>query len=503
MSDLTLELLERGDNYRAAIGSFWNEVHNDQQFLKALFRGHGLINRQTVEDLRRAADCLNRNTIPTTRNRLVRQFTLTVAEANRGKRLHRPFYGEDGLTFGMDSFVYGGNVESGYFEYEIETDIQSVATLSDNLTTPELVMTQNAEFDTVAIDGRPTVLRFKDDPFDGRFPNVKTLQKDGETFLTLALWGTDVEYADNAIADFFGTPLGVHDARDRGESYKAFVNACWDIIQLGPSVGRTRRLFAAACGVPVVKSDNETVVSVVTTDDDTWVVTTAQAYRLGASAEGTPAVGTVLDAGDFLSLDIRMFDLAELRDMSSDDIAELIPGLGLPVTLVTPVIAAPLVVSAGAHAVTAALTNGHPTARVTTATIGHEDDVEAFWDYADEQFPGFHQVLTGSGTKPLPSTFDLLKYMLTEVFGPDGTLCTLNISNLDQMDYTRLGWLRKLYPPGRALIISIVTAAPEDVDSGAEDDPEPPAEYIQDDTPSDASDDVIGEPEIEPGSFET
>ena len=295
-----------------SLGTFWSSVFRDQDLVDAVTEAKALSASQlhvtAMEDL----SLRDHTELPLYHREHWHPLFIRLSQRNMRR----------GLTVGMDSAVIGEQTSSAtpyvigeVFEVGENSDVSKVNTypfvsmngcplvrvltcICDSITAPKHILTQGRDFDVA--DGILTV-RKEQDPFDRG--GYRVVEVEGDR--VAVLWVCDGEYDTNNVADFLAYPMGF-DVESTGTS-KRLLSAYWDAVVYGLTPRYLNIMLGALYDIPTAESD-ETVESVEDDGADRIVVTDRRAYRIAkARVRNDIGVGTALQAGDFLTKEIKVY----------------------------------------------------------------------------------------------------------------------------------------------------------------------------------------------------
>ena len=327
-------------NVKAALGSFWSDVFDDQELLDAVLAAKVLAAAQLHIDALEDLSLRDHNGSP-----LFHREHWHPLVIRRSRRNSAP-----GLVIGMpDTPSIGpqetslGNphpyVEGEVFEVGRNDDQSKVFTypftafegcplagvrtcLCDSISKPGHVLLQGRDF---TVDRGTLVIRRESDPFDvggyrtvevpGSYTDASTGTECADSLAVL--WLCDAEFDTNNVGDFLGYPMGI-DAASTPVA-KACLAALWDAVVYGLTPRCLNVLLGALFRVPTAQAD-ETVEKLDGIGPYT-VVTDKNVYLLES---GLPVVtvGQALRKGDFLTDAIQV-----AHGLSADEIEQLVGGV--------------------------------------------------------------------------------------------------------------------------------------------------------------------------------
>lgn len=172
-----------------------------------------------------------------------------------------------------------------------------------------------------------------DTTFSSSEIELKWTLKSPGTVTQLALWAPNALIDRRVLADNFGYLIGKE--KPSSEAYRAFLQGIFQYFLLGPGLARVEGALNAAIGLPVVRTEGETVLVI----DTNQVITDKQVYPL---PEGS--VKQSLTLGQSLPAFSSLTDIFRVADYISDPTwwwnitipQELLPDEGVNRRQVTP-----------------------------------------------------------------------------------------------------------------------------------------------------------------------
>lgn len=370
------------------LGSLWTQLFEQQALVKNYGQALGLLSSQLYLDFMETSRLLHRKEMPIFHRDRWKLLRLRECDRDTGNAVlaklggrHVPKIGpQDSAPFRQGAYAaIGGHIGvAGMTAYPLPAGTADVLTsISDSIMSPTRILLRGSDFfvedDTlIFINGK--------DPFALGFP---TAEVDG--CKEAALWASDALVDKDYVYAQAGHVLGIREASS--EFYAKYVNALWDLRNLGASLALVRAGIAAILGEPYVLEAEETVEDIVAGENGTQVITSAHVYSVPSTAQLRSAVrvGETLRFGELLTQTIRVYDNLDPTRLSADseygqrlradmDALYLPPGFfrarlrhGLGATWdISPI------TYAGADA------NGNP--KLKFQVFGSPEDVAAFWE---------------------------------------------------------------------------------------------------------------------------
>lgn len=310
----------------AVVPSFWYTYFDDADFIKTLFLGKIMLQRQAKSDLREVELSVDRHTVPVHHVDVWKPYVIRrSATVRRGTD---SVYGASG-TYGMSSW-YGAPRGEPRWEHPIPSDVRHVGALAGTITVPGDVLVGGVDF---KIDRDRSVLVFAVDPFSVRgAAAVPVFGPAGDVIDEyVTLWGlnnlSDRRYLDAVV----GAVIRVY--CDSSPHYRRFVNSLYDMLQTGMTARGLKESVMACMGVPTPEPDEDSAVVAIVRELDgyTCVCTEKHVYRLPPGAVPAVAVGDRVGPDTDLDTTVRLL----LLNTYDPDYAS-VPGLSLKPDAVGP-----------------------------------------------------------------------------------------------------------------------------------------------------------------------
>lgn len=341
------------------LGTFWQDYLEDENLLMV----------ESWAKLQLHADVYLR-AIQVAANQSVHQITpfmarqwrlITLLQSELSQAPNMIKYGA-GLTYG-DGHVYG-QIQQNSFAFPVPNDIRYIGLMLDNVLLPTYVFdASNSTFDVV--NG---IVNFAVNPFTV-LPSYPVYDSNGNVIdQQVLLFARNVQQDENIPYLQFGAVLGLDGVN--GPSYVETVEAVWDMLVKGPSVGDLTRGIMSAAGLSYTQG-NETVQVVQVDDEGLCICTDQRVYRFGANATAVVTVGQYLVEGQQLTDTIQILEFG----LGQPNIANL-PGLVIDQRMAK--VNGPIIFPNLNTHYTYSSVNGHAEARFTL--FGAPADIEAFWE---------------------------------------------------------------------------------------------------------------------------
>lgn len=442
--------LDRVTQVLDLLGSFWSRLYEGQDLLRGLLRARLDLGRQVVTDLREAAACLNRRTVPLLHREHWR--LLTVRRSQRGQVT--PRYGDAGLTHGGSPLAtYGRPLQRDLPTWEIAAEWREIPFLQNRLTRASTIWVEGCEY---RFDAARSVLEFARDPFtDGDFAVRPVFDDEGVAVDDeLLLWVPEAGLHRDYLGDHWAFLINL--TVPPTETSRTAVAAALDAIVGGTVARDTDALLAAAVGAALAVGPG-TVEIVAADQTNQFIVTDQHVYRFAAAATPLVAVGDLVGEGDALTDAVQVY---ELNRGAPEALTALTLGRGLLVghylgELTFRNTDVPLEVTTVADRT-----------RVSFEVGGWPFDVEQFWD--EVHVRGLRQGRTlaqyldrrsSPSTEPeaihLPATINPLTFLVDNLLASNIWVARVRLEALDatQRIADTLKALRRILPPQTAVLL--------------------------------------------------
>jgi hypothetical protein len=300
------EDLNRGLQLLQQLGSFWLNIFDDRETLRANLRASAHEQAQVHLNFLEAVACVSRLNVPVFHTENWHLLVIKLSDVLAVPSAYQPddlVYGEqDGSVFGRPSgFIqnYGGMDKPGIIQAPLPAGLEDIPFNLQNLViSPSKVWINGLDF---KINHDRRLLVFTEDPFKSSLvPHRDVFDSAGNKVdEEIALWVYKGQFDLQHIYIHFGYALGLQLASAQG--YKDLLNAIWDMHVLGPSIEDLRLFLAALSGAPTVIDTEETVLVVRVEETERLVVTNTHVYRVPLEANLLVSEGDVLVHGDPVS----------------------------------------------------------------------------------------------------------------------------------------------------------------------------------------------------------
>lgn len=415
--------LDQPEQVRNTLGSFWTSVFQDKVALLTLCQGASLIYRQTATNYDEAAAALARTTVPVYHRQHWKQVVLKRSEMNRSPASALLYgagalYGAPGTAPYNRRFNYGDTVADAYtYVFPLPAGVVKIRAIMNRIDSPTVMLQQGIDFE---IDVARGALSFKADPFaGGQFAARDVYDVNGVVIDNeLSAWAFEVDIDDEQVWKQVGYVLRAFAASSTW--YRDFLNATWDAHAGGTTEATIRRMIAAAVGIPLVGSDDETV-EVILTGPPLQVITDKAVYTYYGTAEAAVAVGDVVHKYDSM---VDTLEFVRLSGQSPGD--DDLPGVTLGSAFLGGGFFSSLTFMNEDVPLVYAVDGGK--ARVSFNVSGFTSDVELFWELVHQRGLAAGRTLAnlldtranpvGEPTAAdLPATVNPLKLVLRNLFG--------------------------------------------------------------------------------------
>lgn len=464
--------LDRPGVLAGALGSFWNSVFADQATLRGYLDGRATLEQQVVQDLSELFDSMSRFTVPLAHTERWYPLRLLKSEMNDAAALLR--YG-DGAVYGnqpADGTLYFYGVPNAVRDYSFPLPAELVGgeLAYNRLTSPSLAWTQGLDY---VINVERGVISFRTNPFDNELiPRRRVYDGSGVAVDEEAgLWLASARQAVPYIRRHYGYVVGLAapgPGRLEQLGYRELVNACFDSIVAGATLGPLQAAVAACTGIPATRTDGETVAVVSADERGRIIATDREVYRFPAAAVPKVTVGQTLRVGQALVETVELIEFqngACPADLSALSLGRGMLAEGYYADLVFVNAAKPLIVEENVDGYT----------KVSFELGGFPTDAEKF--FADLHTAG---VAAGSTLAmlldrrtnkvgqpragALPATINPLEFLTQNVLRQNATLLRIR-GDLGEgaLGLHYLRHLRKLLPPHTTLLTLVELVADRDV----------------------------------------
>jgi hypothetical protein len=310
MTDLTDK-----DFFANFLGSFWTRIFADKGFTEGIASVSVSEIVQSYQSLVEAVNRLSIDSIRATSSNLFQPIIIRKSQFSTGPDVMK--YG-NGAVFGPQlaggalregvTFAYGGlERRTGNFYTGLEKEVVDIGeSITNGLVAPSVTMIRGIDF--TFSDG---ILTFRDDPFLNPLISSRSVfsESSGED-LEIVLWTSsernNAEFEDQFGFASAGVSLG---SPNYFESTRSSLRA----ISGGPTISLIDHFIASLIGLPCIRSDKETVLSIATFGSWTIVATDLDVYKIDQSLELRDVVveGTTLELGHPLTTGSVVFNHQE------------------------------------------------------------------------------------------------------------------------------------------------------------------------------------------------
>lgn len=310
-----------GDTLYSWLGSLWRGLHEGDGMVRGLQAARGIRLAQLYLNILEAAKLQDRNGAPVFHKEL--WHPIVVRRSTRDKSQENLLViGGDGMLgpqlveepYGLGTVLEMGKMGAykNYVTYPVGSEIAGGAlTIVDNIVNPTVFMQRDVDF---VIRNNSIIFPKDNDPLGDlsafeRYDLPDMIDDDGGDVpdMEAVLWASDVLIDKNFVADHISYALGAN--APSSANVKRILNAAWDSVACGLTPELSRTLIAAMLNVPVIQTERETVVDIVSRDGYTSVVTDRGEYRVSPKAKLVQGlhIGSVLKRGDFLDESVRIY----------------------------------------------------------------------------------------------------------------------------------------------------------------------------------------------------
>ena len=446
--------LQDGQTLFSFLGQFWHHVYEDPDFAERFCEAAGLLSAQMEQRKNEAKAASGRRLLPAySRERWMcvklHQDTrnagkASVIQASPSAPVLGPQTAESGYIQNTVPVIGPGRQVSGQTTYVLPASIVSAESLHERAFDPEISLDVGTDF---TISEGSIVFEYGKDPVsDPRF------RKDVDGHGTV-VWLKNALVDKNFVSDYAGYVLKMHLASSQRNLDT--INAFWDIINTGATVGGLSYFVCKALGVPCAE-ERETVKSISRSQDGYVITTDKHSYE--SLFEPSVSRGQVLTHGAPLTKAVRLvekpgasgdsFDVLFLKQGFFLD--KLISGLGFSPDETD-------IVYYGQDE------NGHP--KLKFAVYGNPVDADAFfegcWRRCEEQnvdmssFLPPTQISNTTKVGDVVGTIRPASFMLDNLVGSNVVFVRIDLSLLDEEGRSSAGLLSRAFevtPPGVCLM---------------------------------------------------
>jgi len=342
-----------GNTLYSWLGSLWRGLHKGDGMVRGLQAARGIRLAQMYLNILEAAKLQDRNGAPVFHRELWHPIVVRLSQRDTAQANMLHMGGDDkkigpqpdGSEYGEGTVFKMGRLANyeDYVTYPVDAEIVGGAvTIVDNIVNPTVFMEQGPDKDFVIRD-HSIIFHKSNDPLRDGSPfdryDIPGFDKDdpSRSDMEAVLWASDVLIDKNYISDHISYVLGA-DAPSSG-LVKRILNAAWSSVTSGLTPELVKTLMAAMLNVPVIQTDKETVVDIVSEDDgSTTVYTDVGQYRISPKARLRKGLhsGSVLVRGDLLDESLRIYPFLNpgawdlVDDLYSVPFRQDIPSVVLP-----------------------------------------------------------------------------------------------------------------------------------------------------------------------------
>jgi hypothetical protein len=332
---------------------------------------------------------------------------------------------EDYVTYPVDAEIVGGAV-----------------TIVDNIVNATVFMEQGPDKDFVIRD-HSIIFHRNNDPLRDGSPfdryDIPGFDKDnpGRSDMEAVLWASDVLIDKNYISDHISYVLGA-DAPSN-DLVKRILNAAWSSVTSGLTPELIKTLMAAMLNVPVIQTDKETVVDIVSEDDgSTTVYTDVGQYRISPKARLRKGLhsGSVLVRGDLLDESLRIYPFLNPGAWDLVDALYYVPFKQDIPSVVLPSAILRARTEFGVYATWEETVVKGSGGRLYFDLGGTKEDVEAFWkdiwENAESSGKSMTSILGSAGDPICPAEF-----LIKNLVGANTLFIVVDRSQIDDTSLMR------------------------------------------------------------------
>ena len=440
---------DSGNTLYSWLGSLWRGLHEGDGMVRGLQAARGIRLAQLYLNILEAAKLQDRRGAPVFHREL--WHPIVVRRSMRDKSQENLLIvGEEGVVgpqtseepYGIGTVLKIGKIGAykNYVTYPIGTEIAGGAlTIVDNIVNPKVFMQRDVDF---VIRNNSIIFHVTNDPlgegsaFD-RYDLPGIIDEDGKKVADMeaVLWASDVLIDRNFVSDHISYALGAN--APSSAVVKRILNAAWDSVSCGLTPELVRTLIAAMLNVPVIQTERETVVDIVSKDVFTTVITDHGEYRISQKARLIKGlhIGSILKRGDFLDESVRIYQNLNTPHKSpfSIPLEQDIPSVTLPPALLR------AKTEYGVYATWEnSIVKSHKGRkdRLYFDVGGTESDVESFWEdiwkSAEENGVKMESLIGSEGSVVSPAWF-----FLRHLVGANTIFIVVDKSQIDDASMMR------------------------------------------------------------------
>lgn len=266
------------DKVHGLLGAFWHSYYDSSEQVKSLVLSVVELQKQIAQESIELENALSRHTVDPFRK--VLWYPVKVRKSQmEADSIRYAVYDAD--TVYGDGTLYGSEV-GRVFTITVPSEIKTAEAAVNQILEPGFII-ENPEI-------RSGKLILGVNPFDGSdFYVTEVYDIQGNVVDHEALiWLKNCEVDRDDIYNLFGYILGIK--LPSSERYRDLVNAIMDSLVNGPSEGTLIKAVSAVTGIPVVRNDSETVISV----SGNTITTDQQVYKFSDSDIITASPGDIL-----------------------------------------------------------------------------------------------------------------------------------------------------------------------------------------------------------------
>lgn len=440
---------DSGNTLYSWLGSLWRGLHEGDGMVRGLQAARGIRLAQLYLNILEAAKLQDRRGAPVFHREL--WHPIVVRRSMRDKSQENLLIvGEEGVVgpqtseepYGIGTVLKIGKIGAykNYVTYPIGTEIAGGAlTIVDNIVNPKVFMQRDVDF---VIRNNSIIFHVTNDPlgegsaFD-RYDLPGIIDEDGKKVADMeaVLWASDVLIDRNFVSDHISYALGAN--APSSAVVKRILNAAWDSVSCGLTPELVRTLIAAMLNVPVIQTERETVVDIVSEDIFTTVITDHGEYRISPKARLIKGlhIRSILKRGDFLDESVRIYQNLNTPHKSqfSIPLEQDIPSVTLPPALLR------AKTEYGVYAMWGnSIVKSHKGRkdRLYFDVGGTESDVESFWKdiwkSAEENGVKMESIIGSEGSVVSPAWF-----FLRHIVGANTIFIVVDKSQIDDSSMMR------------------------------------------------------------------
>lgn len=409
----------------AMLGSFWSSLYGGKDLLEKILAGRGELEQQNWADFMEAMDARTRQKVPVFHTE---NWTLLTLKESKKK------------------------IIEGEFTWDIDATLEGAEMACNRIEKPSLVLFNGLDF---RIDVDEDRIVFLKDPFDNTLWSSKPLfdgseSDDSEVYVWLFKSKVDEKH----IHEYWGFILGLELASS--ENYRDFLNVLLDAVTCGTAIEQIASAYSLLVGVPLVKTDEETVEAVISDAvSDNIVITDANVYRLPDD------VTVTVDPDDELKRGDPVCDGLLIDSLNRGEIPSGLTSISLGQKFLTETFGSSLTFSDETVPLEVSTDDG--VTRVEFKIGGSAADKQKFWDTVHDRGVAEGETLADllrvnpggkSEASNLPATINPLQFLIENVLRCNAVVVQINTTNVPEAfeDFDSDAFLRKITPPGMAVI---------------------------------------------------